>query len=99
MARFGGVATIRRVATGSYDPAAGTIAETNTDTTVRGVLEDVNIREVNELVQAGDKRLIIAAADLTTAPTTVDKVLITAWCIRSSASRRSSRTTPRSPTR
>jgi hypothetical protein len=76
MARFGGVATIRRVATGSYDTAAGTIAETNTDTTVRGVLEDVNIREVNELVQAGDKRLIVAAADLTTAPTTVDKVLI-----------------------
>jgi len=76
MARFGGVATIRRVATGSYDTAAGTIAETNTDTTVRGVLEDVNIREVNELVQAGDKRLIIAAADLSTAPTTVDKVLI-----------------------
>jgi len=76
MARFGGVATIRRVATGSYDAATGTIAETNTDTTVRGVLEDVNIREVNELVQAGDKRLIIAAADLTTAPTTVDKVLI-----------------------
>ena len=76
MARFGGTATIRRIATGSYDTAAGTIAETNTDTTVRGVLEDVNIREVNELVQAGDKRLIIAAADLTTAPTTVDKVLI-----------------------
>jgi len=76
MARFGGVATIRRVATGSYDPATGTIAETNTDTTVRGVLEDVNIREVNELVQAGDKRLIVAAADLSTAPTTVDKVLI-----------------------
>ena len=76
MARFGGAVTIRRVATGSYDPATGTIAETNTDTTVRGVLEDVNIREVNELVQAGDKRLIVAAADLTTAPTTVDKVLI-----------------------
>jgi len=76
MARFGGVATIRRVATGSYDSATGTIAETNTDTTVRGVLEDVNIREVNELVQAGDKRLIVAAADLSTAPTTVDKVLI-----------------------
>lgn len=76
MARFGGIATIRRVATGSYDPATGTIAETNTDTTVRGVLEDVNIREVNELIQAGDKRLIVAAADLATAPTTVDKVLI-----------------------
>jgi hypothetical protein len=76
MARFGGVATIRRVATGSYDPATGTIAETNTDTTVRGVLEDVNIREVNELVQAGDKRLIIAAADAAAVPTTADRVVI-----------------------
>jgi hypothetical protein len=76
MARFGGAVTIRYVATGTYNATTGIIAETNTDTTVRGVLEDVNIREVNELIQAGDKRLIVAAADLTTAPTTVDKVLI-----------------------
>jgi len=76
MARFGGVATIRRVATGTYNPVTGTLSETNTDISIRGVLEDVNLREVNDLIQAGDKRLIIAAADLTTAPTTVDKVLI-----------------------
>jgi hypothetical protein len=43
---------------------------------VRGVLEDVNLREVNDLIQAGDKRLSIAAADVANAPTAADKVLI-----------------------
>jgi hypothetical protein len=76
MARFGGVATIRRVAPGIYNPTTGTISETTSDTTVRGVLEDVNLREVNDLIQAGDKRLLIAAADLTSAPTTADRVII-----------------------
>lgn len=76
MAKFGGTATIRKITTGVYDAANGTVAETTTDTIVRGVLEDVQAREVNELVQASDKRLIIAAADVTTAPSTVDRVLI-----------------------
>jgi hypothetical protein len=76
MAKFGGVATIRRVQTGVYNATSGTISETSVDTTVRGVLQDVNLREVNELIQAGDKRLLIAAADLTSAPTTADRVII-----------------------
>jgi len=76
MAKFGGTATIRRITLGSYDPATGTAAETAADTAVRGVLEDVNLREVNELIQAGDKRLTIAAADVANAPTPADKVLI-----------------------
>ena len=76
MARFGGVATIRRVQTGVYNATSGTISETSVDSTVRGVLQDVNLREVNELIQAGDKRLLIAAADLTSAPTTADRVII-----------------------
>lgn len=76
MAKFGGTATIRKITTGAYDAANGTVAETTTDTIVRGVLEDVKAREVNELVQASDKRLIIAAADVTAAPSTVDRVLI-----------------------
>jgi len=77
MARFGGAATIRRVAPGIYNPTTGTVSETISDTTVRGVLEDVNLREVNDLIQAGDKRLLIAAADLASAPTTADRVIIT----------------------
>jgi hypothetical protein len=76
MAKFGGVATIRRITLGSYDPTTGTAAETTTDTSVRGVLEDVTKREVNDLIQAGDKRLMVAAADLANAPTTADRVII-----------------------
>jgi hypothetical protein len=76
MARFGGVATLRRVAPSIYNPTTGTAAETITDTELRGVLEDVNLREVNDLIQAGDKRLTIAAADTAAPPTTADRVII-----------------------
>jgi hypothetical protein len=76
MAKFGGVATIRSVTVGAYNTTTGAAAETTTDTTVRGVLEDVRRSEVNDLVQQGDKRLMIAAADLTSAPTTADRIVI-----------------------
>ena len=76
MAKFGGVATIRRVTTGAYNTTTGTVTETTTDTAVRGVLEDVNLREVNDLIQAGDKRLLIAAADIANPPTTADEAII-----------------------
>ena len=76
MAKFGGTATIRFVTPGAYNAATGTIIETTADTVVRGVLEDVKAREANELVQASDKRLIIAATDIAVAPSTVDRVLV-----------------------
>jgi hypothetical protein len=76
MAKFGGTATIRRVTTGTYNPVTGTASESISDTTVKGVVEDVNAREVNDLVQAGDRRLTIAAADVNATPTTADKVVI-----------------------
>ena len=76
MAKFGGSATIRRVTTGVYNTTTGTASETTADTPVFGVLEDVNLREVNDLIQAGDKRLLIAAADVANAPTTADEVVI-----------------------
>jgi len=77
MARFGGDVTIRKVTPGAYNSTTGVIAETIVDTGIKGFLEDVNLREVNELVQAGDKRLTVAALDLNgTIPTTVDRVVI-----------------------
>ena len=76
MSKFGGDVTIRVITVGAYNPMTGTASESTTDTTVKGVLEDVNAREVNDLVQAGDRRLTIAAADVSTAPTTADKVVI-----------------------
>jgi len=76
MAKFGGVATLRRSVPGVYNPATGTVSEATSDTAIRGVLEDVKLREVNDLIQAGDKRLTIAAADTAAAPTTADRVII-----------------------
>jgi len=76
MARFGGEVTIRRVTLGAYNTTTGTAAETTSDTELRGVLEDVALREVNDLIQAGDKRMIIAAADTAATPTMADRVII-----------------------
>lgn len=76
MNKFGGEATLRRVTPGIYNPNTGAVSETVSDTPLRGVLEDVNLREVNDLIQAGDKRLIIAAADTAAVPTTADRILI-----------------------
>jgi hypothetical protein len=76
MAKFGGTATIRRITIGVYNPTTGTAAETTSDTVLRGVLEDVNVREVNDLIQSGDKRLTVAAADVAAVPSTADRVLV-----------------------
>lgn len=74
--RFGGDVTFRVITVGAYDPATGTAGETTSDTTVKGVIEDVSVREINDLVQAGDRKLTVAAADLSAAPKIADKVLI-----------------------
>ena len=76
ISKFGGDVTIRFITAGAYDTTAGTVAESNTDSEVKGILENVVNREVNELVQAGDKRLTVAAKDLDSAPSTKDKVVI-----------------------
>ena len=76
MAKFGGEVTIRRITVGAYNTSTGTAAETTSDTVLRGVLEDVNVREVNDLIQSGDKRLTVAAADVAAVPSTADRVLI-----------------------
>lgn len=76
--KFGGDVTMRIVTAGAYNTSDGTISETESDTAIKGVLEDVSLREVNELIQAGDKRLTVAAKDLATAPETKDRVVISA---------------------
>jgi hypothetical protein len=78
MGKFGGALTYRRVSGGTYNASTGAITETTTDYNLRGVLQDVKAREVNELIQAGDKRLYIAATDLAVTPNTADRVIIAA---------------------
>ena len=74
--KFGGDVTVRIVTAGSYNTTTGTVGESVSDTEIKGVLEDVTSREANGLIQAGDKRLTVAADDLTSAPKTKDKVVI-----------------------
>ena len=74
--KFGGDVTVRFVHAGPYNTTTGVISQTYSAPDVKGVLEDVELREVNELIQAGDKRLTVAADDFATAPETKDVVLI-----------------------
>ena len=76
IAKFGGEVIIRYVSAGSYNATTGVVGETISDTEVRGILEGVSVREVNELIQAGDKRLTVAAKELPSAPETKDRAVI-----------------------
>ena len=73
---LGADVTIRYVTAGSYNTTTGAITETTSDTAIKGVVEAISQREVNDLIQASDKRLIVAAKELTTAPETKDRVVI-----------------------
>ena len=68
--------TIRKVTTGTYNAATGKVGESTADTTVKGFVENINKREVNQLVQADDRLLTIAASSLSYSPGTSDKVII-----------------------
>ncbi len=74
--KVGTEVTFRSVATGAYDTSDGTVAETNTDTEHKGTLSNVSEREVNELVQAGDKILTVPAEEFASRPSNRDKVVI-----------------------
>ena len=76
MSKFGGDVTLRTVTPGIYNPTTGTASEATSDTSIKGVLQDVSAREVGDLIQAGDRRLTIAAADVNAAPTTADRLVI-----------------------
>lgn len=76
MLKFGGQVTIRRITTGAYNPTTGVATPTAAETTIRGVLEDVIEREINDLVKSTDKKLTIAAADLSFEPAISDQVTV-----------------------
>ncbi len=67
--------TLRRITLGSYNTSTGEIAETASDSTIKGVFEEVRQREVNGLVQADDRKCVISAASVSNIPTTKDKII------------------------
>jgi hypothetical protein len=74
MTKFGGEVTFRRVTSGAYDPNTGTSTPSVATSTIRGVLDNVQEREVNDLIKGTDKKLTIAAADLSFEPAVSDQV-------------------------
>lgn len=76
MLKFGGEVTFRRITTGAYNTTTGAATPTVATTTVKGVLEDVNEREVNDLVKGTDKKLTVAAANLSFEPAVSDQVTV-----------------------
>ena len=76
LAKLGGDVTIRKVTAGAYNTTTGAIAETISDTTIKGALSNVSRNQVNDLIESQDKLLTISAGDLTFVPTTKDRVVI-----------------------
>ena len=76
LSKLGGDVTIRRGSTGSYNTTTGAITETTSDTTIKGVLDNVSRSQVNDLIESQDKILTISANDITFVPTTKDRVVI-----------------------
>jgi hypothetical protein len=74
--KFGGTVTYRQVSGGTYNATTGSINETETDTAIKGVVDAVQKQELNELIHESDKKLTIAAADLTITPNLSDRVVI-----------------------
>ena len=73
---FGTDVTMRRVLTGEYNTTTGAPIRTEIDKTVKGRLDEYHNREIGETVQVGDRKLTIAAADLTFNPSSADEVVI-----------------------
>ena len=76
LSKLGGDVTIRQVTAGSYNTTTGAITETTSDTTIKGVLDNVSRSQVNDLIESQDKILTISANDITFVPTTKDRVVI-----------------------
>ena len=76
MAKFGGEVIIRQITTGAYNTTTGVASATASTTTVRGVLENVSEREVNDLIKGTDRKLTVAAVDLAAEPTVADQVTV-----------------------
>ena len=73
---FGTDVTFRRVLVGEYNTTTGKPVRTEIDKTIKGRLDAYRQHEIGEFVQVGDRKLTIAASDLSFEPSSEDEVLI-----------------------
>ena len=73
---IGTAVTFRRVTMGTYNVKNSKVNRSTSDTSLKGVLSSVNQREVNELIQGDDLKLLIAADALAFEPSTIDELVM-----------------------
>lgn len=76
MRKVGTLVTVQRVAIGAYSPGSSTITTSAADFEVYGRLDEYTDRELSNTIRAGDRKLFLAAADLSFVPVVSDKVVI-----------------------
>ena len=69
--------TYRRQSAAAYNTTTGASTQTATDTAIRGLVSAYSLRDrqADPLIADGDRRVLIAAADLAAAPNTGDQIL------------------------
>jgi hypothetical protein len=74
--QFGTTVTLIRRGAPSYNIQTGTSVESVTEYAVKAVIEDYKARELQEgLVKVGDRKVLIASADLTFEPQPSDQIV------------------------
>ena len=68
--------TFRRVTLGTYNAKTSNVRRTTSDTSLKGVLSSVNQREVNDLIQGDDLKMMVASDALTVEPSTTDEIVM-----------------------
>jgi hypothetical protein len=72
----GTAATLRAISRASYSPTTGLTTDTPTNTSVSGVLVEYEAHELNDQIQAGDRRFLLPATQVSTAPVPDDHLIV-----------------------
>lgn len=75
LADLGESLTLISVTTGVYDPATSSVTETTTNHSITAAVVNYNANQIDgTLIQAGDRKVIVAASGLAVTPKQNDKV-------------------------
>ena len=73
--KFGTSVTVSIISHTTYDTSSGKVLTAITEASVKAIISDVTEKnEKDTLLKVGDKKVKIAAADVTTKPSTKDRV-------------------------
>lgn len=74
--RYGQTVTYKQIAANNYNPATGENTKTEQTYTLRAAVREYSAKELVGLIQQGDRKVVIPAADLTITPKAKDQISI-----------------------